>query len=144
MKKHLFFLLLTTIIGFIACKKEEATTPAATTDQPVGAFTATRTGSLVAQNGTPTAGTVQLGTDTKSTVFLKLNSNYKSDYHSGAVTLYLSKGATYKTETVQLISGVSKDGEQYFKVTPSVGNEFTHLIVWCSAAKIPFGNAELK
>ena len=146
MKKNFLFIALISIIGLASCKKDN-TTPTATTttsDQPVGAFTAQRTGSLVAQSGTPTQGTAQLGTDTKGTSFLKLGSNFKSDYHTGTVTLYASKGATYAASTVQLISAVGKDGEQYFKLSAALSSDFTHLIVWCGSAKIPFGNAELK
>ena len=146
MKKSLFFIALLAISGLTNCK-EDAVTPTTTpttSDQPVGAFTAQRAGSLVAQNGTPTQGTVQLGTDTKGTSFLKLGSNFKSDYHTGTVTLYASKGATYAASTVQLISAVGKDGEQYFKLSAALSSDYTHLIVWCGSAKIPFGNAELK
>lgn len=146
MEKNILFVALLSIIGLVSCKKD-ATTPTiipTTTDQPVGAFTAQRSGSLVAQSGTPTKGTAQLGMDTKGTPFLKLGSDFKSDYHTGTVTLYMSKGAIYAASTVQLISAVGKDGEQYFKMGAAAGSDFTHLIVWCGSAKIPFGNAELK
>ncbi len=146
MKKSFLFIALLSVITLASCK-EDAVTPTTTptaTDQPVGAFTAQRTGSLVAQSGTPTKGIAQLGMDTKGTAFLKLGSDFTSDYHTGAVTLYMSKGATYAASTVQLISGVSKNGEQYFKLSAVVSSDFTHLIVWCGSAKIPFGNAELK
>ena len=146
MKKSLLFIAILSIIGLTNCK-EEAVTPTTTpttSDQPVGAFTAQRTGSLVAQGGTPTQGTAQLGTDTKGTSFLKLGSNFKSDYHTGTVTLYASKGSVYAPSTVQLISAVGKDGEQYFKLSAALSSDYTHLIVWCGSAKIPFGNAELK
>ncbi len=146
MKKNLLFIALLMTIGFASCKKDDMTTTTTTTptDQPVGAFTAQRTGSLVAQSGTPTKGVAQLGVDTKGTSFLKLGSDFTSDYHTGAVTLYMSKGATYAASTVQLISGVNKNGEQYLKLSAAVSNDFTHLIVWCGSAKIPFGNGELK
>ena len=146
MKKNLLFIAFLSIIGLTNCK-EDAITPTTTpttTDQPVGVFTAQRSGSLVAQSGTPTKGTVQLGTDTKGTSFLKLGSDFKSDYHTGTVTLDASKGATYAASTVQLISAVGKDGEQHFKMSAALSSDYTHLIVWCGSAKIPFGNAELK
>ena len=146
MKKSLLFIALLSIIGLTNCKEDAVTpttTPAAT-DQPVGAFTAQRSGSLVAQSGTPTKGTMQMGTDTKGTPFFKLGTDFKSDYHTGTVTLYASKGAVYAASTVQLISAVGKDGEQYFKLSAALSSDYTHLIVWCGSAKIPFGNAELK
>ena len=146
MKKFFLFIALLFAVGFSSCK-EEAVTPTTTptaTDQPVGAFTAQRSGSLVAQSGTPTKGNVQMGMDSKGTPFLKLGSDFKSDYHTGTVTLYASKGATYAASTVQLISAVGKDGEQYFKMSAALSSDYTHLIVWCGSAKIPFGNAELK
>ena len=146
MKKNYLFIALLFVIGLSSCK-EEAVTPTTTpttSDQPVGAFTSQRSGSLVAQSGTPTKGTVQMGTDTKGTPFFKLGTDFKSDYHTGTVTLYASKGAVYAASTVQLISAVGKDGEQYFKLSAALSSDYTHLIVWCGSAKIPFGNAELK
>lgn len=144
MKRNLLWVALLAIILWSSCK-EETTTPTPTaTDQPVGAFTATRSGSLTPQSGTPTKGTVQVGMDSKNTVFLKLGSDFKSDFHTGTVTLYMSKGATYSASTIQLVNTVNKDGEQYFKMAGLPGSEFTHLIVWCGSAKIPFGNAEVK
>ena len=102
MEKNILFIALLSIIGLVSCKKD-ATTPTTTpttTDQPVGAFTAQRSGSLVAQSGTPTKGTVQMGTDTKGTPFFKLGTDFKSDYHTGTVTLYASKGSVYAPSTV--------------------------------------------
>ena len=146
MKKNFLFIALLFAIGLSSCKENAVTpTPTPTTsDHPVGAFTAQRSGSLVAQSGTPTKGTVQLGVDTKGTTFLRLGSDFKSDYHTGTVTLYASKGSVHAPSTVQLISAVGKDGEQHFKMSAALSSDYTHLIVWCGSAKIPFGNAELK
>ena len=111
---------------------------------PVGTFTSQRTGILVNQNGTPpTKGSVQLGIDGNNTQFIKTSSDFQTEL-SGAVTVYLSKGNVYNAATVQAISLITKNGEQYFKVTPKITADFTHAIIWCPAAKIPFGYVELK
>lgn len=145
MKKTFLFSFILSLFIFASCKKDETTVSTPTpSDAPVGTFTAARAGSLTAQSGTVTGGKVEIGVDTKGTQFLHLVSDFKSDFHTGAVTLYFSKGATYSDAGVKSVSLVNKNGEQFFKVTPSVSNDFTHLIVWCGVAKIPFGVAELK
>jgi hypothetical protein len=148
MKKGFFFSMLFALAAFTSCTKTEEVTVDST--QPVGAFTAKTTGALTAQNGTPTKGTASIGTDTKSTYFVKLGSDFTTELGTGTATLYLSTSATYKASPgtgnpdLKLVGVIAKNGEQNFKLTAAPDAKFTYVIVWCGSAAIPFGNAQLK
>ena len=58
MKKFFFASIAITAMFFTSCKKETTTVTVDPT-KPDGAFTVSKTGSLVAQNGTPTQGTIE-------------------------------------------------------------------------------------
>ena len=144
MRNNIFVIALITVIGFASCAKEATTPIPQASSKPEGTFTATKTGSFVAAPGEPAAGTAQIGTDTKSTQFVKFGTDFKSSFSTGAVTVIMSKTANYEPASGQVVSLVSVNGEQFFKVTPSVSSEFKYVILWCSAARVPFGSAELK
>ena len=133
---------------FASCKKSTETVTV-DSSQPSGAFTASKTGSLTAQNGTPTTGTIQLGTDAQGTTFLHLGSNFKTELGTGTATVYLSTTATYMANpgagnpTLKLIGVVAANGEKYYKITGTVPSNFTYVIIWCGSANIPFGNGQL-
>ena len=138
------FLILFSLISLItvACKKDTVANPDNTVTVS-GSFTPIMVGTFSAQNGTPTGGKVYIGTDDKNAL-LKLGSDFTTEFGSGAATIYLSKGATYSDATVLQTSLVSKNGEQYFKLTALPSSDYTHVLVYCAAAKVPFGNASLK
>ncbi len=147
MKNFLFssFLLLALAAMVISCKDDVIADP----NQPTGTFTSQRTGTFVAQNGTASAGTAQIGTDENGDQFVKLGSDFTSTFATGTLTIYLSKGATYMADpgngnpTLRLLGVVRAGGEQYFKVTTPVTSDFNYVILWCGSASIPFGNAPL-
>ena len=130
---------------FGACKKDDTTDIPNTSATPVGTFTVQRTGTFVHQNGSPTtSGTVQIGLDANGAQWLKFGADFVTETTSGAAIVAMSKSVTYSDNTVTSVGSLSKKGEQYYKITTPLGNEFTHVIIWCAAAKIPFGNAPLK
>lgn len=140
----LFGLFLTV---FAACDKEETVTiDSAKPDT----FTKTRSGSLTAQNGTPTAGTAELGTDKSGAQWLHLGSDFKTELGTGTATVYLSKGDTYLADpgngnpTLILAGVIASNGEMYYKLSKTAGADYTHVIIWCGSASIPFGNAKLQ
>ena len=148
MKKGLFFSIMLAMSALVACTKtNEVTIDSA---QPQGTFTASKTGALVAQNSTPTKGTASVGTDSKGTNFVKLGSDFTTELGTGTATLYFSTSATYKASPgtgnpdLKLIGTIPKNGEQNFKLTAAPDAKFTHVIVWCGSASVPFGNAMLK
>lgn len=148
MKKALLFSLMFALGAMVSCTKTETVT--VDSSVPSGAFTSKLAGALTAQNGTPTAGTASVGTDGQSTNWVKLGSDFKTELGTGTATLYLSTSATYKASPgtgnpdLKLVGVIAKNGEQYFKLSSAPESKFTHVIVWCGSAAIPFGNAMLK
>ena len=95
--RHILFVALLAV-GMSACNKDDNNpTTQVTTDGPAGATTTLRTGTLTAENGTPTAGTVSTVRDVNGVEWLQLGSDFKSDFGTGTVTAYLAKtGANIK------------------------------------------------
>ncbi|SFT37373.1 hypothetical protein SAMN04489724_0467 [Algoriphagus locisalis] len=112
-----------------------------------GPITVLRTGSLLAQSGTSTKGMVQLVEAKDGKLFLRLTEDFTSKFTTGTVTVYLSTSNRLKlaeSDSFQLVSIVGKSGEHFFSLTGPPSSKFTHGIIWCGAAAIPFGFAELK
>jgi hypothetical protein len=148
MKKNFLFLAVALLFALASCTKTETVTIDSAT--PQGNFTKTKAGTWVAQNGTPTKGSVQIGTDEKGTPFVKLGSDFTTELGTGTATIYLSTSATYKADPgkgnpdLKLLGIIAKNGEQYFKLAAAPESKFTYAIVWCGSAAIPFGNAPLQ
>jgi hypothetical protein len=148
MKKGFLCSMLLAVVALASCTKTNEVT--IDSSAPVGAFTATKTGALVAQNSTPTKGTASVGTDTQGTAFVKLGSDFATELGTGTATLYLSTSATYKASPgtgnpdLKLVGIIAKNGEQNFKLAAAPDAKFSYVIVWCGSAAIPFGNAMLK
>ncbi len=151
MKSHILFfalLTLTSLTVFTACEKEVEVIVDST--QPRGAFTPSKNGTFVEQNGTGSKGAVQLGTDADGVQFLKFGSDFSTNFATGTVTVYLSTSMTFTPDPgngnpeLRLIGPVSKAGENYFKLDPAAAVKFTHVILWCGSANIPFGYAQLQ
>ena len=136
------------IIAFTACQKD-AEIITIDTAVPQGAFTISRQGNISEQNNTGSKGTVQVGLDSKSTYFLKFGSDFSTVLATGTVTVYFSTSNTFKADPakgnpdLKLAGTVSKNGEMYIKLSGPIESKFTHLILWCGSANIPFGNASL-
>ena len=66
---------------------------------------------------------------------------------TGTVNVYLSSSKDLtlsEKESFQLVAVVNEPGEHYFKLANFPDSKFSHGILWCGAAAIPFGFAELK
>ncbi len=137
-------------IAFTSCKKDDTTTVTIDSAQPNGAFTATRAGNFVAQNGTPTQGKAEVGTDASGVTFLHFASNFKTEQGTGTTSVFLSTSATYTANPgagnpdLQLAGIVRKDGEVYYKMNGPIAAKFTHVVLWCASANVQFGNAKLQ
>ena len=129
------------------CSNDETIT--IDSSKPDGTFTSTKSGMFVEQNSTGSMGTVELGTDSKNIQFVKFDSDFTTNLATGTVTVYLSTSMTYTADPgngnpdLKLVGIVTKAGENYFKVDPAAPAKFTHAILWCGSANIPFGYAEL-
>ncbi len=145
--KKLIYAFAIVAMGLSSCSKDNTVT--VDTSLPNGTFTPTKTGTFTAQNATPTAGTAQLGTDSKSIQFLKFGSDFKTEFGTGTVTIYLSTTMTFTASpgtgnpNLKLVGIVPKAGENYFKIDPAADPKFAYVIIWCGTANIPFGNAKL-
>jgi hypothetical protein len=141
-------LLATTPMFFTACEKD-AEEILVDTSIPQGAFTASKTGSIVEQNMTASKGTIKLGTDTKNVQFVQFGADFQTVLATGTVSVYLSTSKDFVADpgngnpNLRLIGIAQKNGEQYFKLDPKADAKFTHLILWCGSAGVPFGYAAL-
>ncbi len=151
MKKNFVFILLglMSTTAMISCSKDDPTTITIDSSQPQGAFTASASGTFVDQNAAGSVGKVELGMDAEGTQFLKFDSDFSTGLATGTVTVYFSTSMDYVADPgngnpdLRLLGPVQKTGEMYIKVDPVLQAQFTHVILWCATANIPFGYAEL-
>jgi hypothetical protein len=111
-----------------------------------GPITVVKTGTLTAQSSTNTLGMFQLVTNAEGKYFVRLTENFTTKFSTGTVTVYLSTSDRLQLSTsgtFQLVSIVGKAGEHFFPLTAAPDAKFTHGIIWCGAAAIPFGFAPL-
>ena len=147
MKRFVQFLapLMFLLVFASACTEEVIIDPTL----PTGDFSADRSGTFVEQNGTGSAGTAEIGTDDDGEQFVRFGSNFTTNFATGTVTVYLSTSETFTADpgngnpALRLLGVTRAGGEQFFKVDPAAGNNFTHVILWCASANIPFGYAAL-
>lgn len=147
--KSLFFTLLSlaSVALFTACEKTTEVIVDPTV--PQGAFTVSKSGTFTEQNATGSKGAVQIGTDEKGTQFLKFGSDFNTNFATGTVTVYLSTSMTFTPDPgagnpdLRLIGPVNKAGENYFRLIPAAEAKFTHVILWCGSANVPFGYAQM-
>jgi hypothetical protein len=146
-----FVFLALSMVAFTACQ-EDAPDPVEIvidSSQPQGTFTAQRSGTFVEQNGTGSAGAAQIGTDSTGTQFLRFGDDFMTNLGTGTVTIYLSTSDTFTADPgsgnpdLRLVGPVADNGEAYFKLMPTAEARFSHVILWCGTANIPFGNAAL-
>jgi hypothetical protein len=111
-----------------------------------GPFKVVLTGDLVRQSGTNTTGMVQIVEDNSGAFFVRLSENFNTKFSTNTVTVYLSTSATLRLNesgSFEKIGGVNRAGEHFYKLDDFPEEKFTHGIIWCGAAGIPFGNALL-
>jgi hypothetical protein len=111
-----------------------------------GPITVLRTGSLTAQSSTSTKGMVQLVTDKDGKYYIRLTEDFTTKFTTGTVTVYLSTSDKLQlsvADSFQLVAIVGKAGEHFFPLSGTPNSKFTHGIIWCGAAAIPFGFAPL-
>ena len=147
-KSSLFLLLMAGMFAFTACEKEVEVIVDPTL--PKGTFTSAKSGTFVEQNATGSKGAAQLGKDADGTSFLKLGSDFSTSFATGTVTVYLSTSQTFTASPgtgnpdLRLIGPVNKAGEKYFRLDAAPDAKFTHVILWCASANVPFGYAKLQ
>ncbi len=149
MKSSLLLGLAFSFLTFLSCTKESDEV-IIDSSLPQGAFVASKSGTIVEQSDTKSTGTITLGKDAKGTEFLKFGSDFATVLATGTVSVYLSTSAVFTASPgtgnpdLRLVGPVAKNGELYFKMDPTVPSKFTHVILWCGTAGVPFGYANLK
>jgi hypothetical protein len=149
MKFILPLFVLFAVFTFTSCDEEETTIVTIDSAQPNN-FVAALSGNLVAENGTPTTGVVELGEDADGRTFLRLGDDFTTEQATGTVTVYLSTSETFTPSPgtgnpdLILVGALNTNGEKFFQVTRDVPANFTHVILWCASANIPFGNARIQ
>lgn len=146
-----FFLLFLSIglVTFISCSKDPVEV-IVDSSQPQGAVTSIRTGNIVEQNGTKSKGEISLIKDAQGVEFLRFSTDFKTELATGTVSVYLSTSEVFKSSPstgnpdLRLVGTIAKNGALFFKMDPIVQAKFSHVILWCGTAGIPFGYAELK
>lgn len=147
MKNLLIVFAVFSLFAFTACTEEEPIV--IDTSVPAGTFTVSKSGSFVAQNGTPTTGMAAVGIDSLNTTFVQFNSAFATEFGTGTVTVYLSTTDALSFDPgsgnpdAKLVGITQQAGEQYFKLSSTVDEKFTHIVLWCASANIPFGYAPL-
>lgn len=146
----LVFLSFTFTATMTSCGEDTETIVNVDSSQPNGTFTASKSGTLTAQNGTPTEGTVEVGIDEDGSSFLRLGNDFMTGLGTGTVSIYFSTSDTFTPDPANgnpdliLVGVVTKNGETFYKLENQLPSNFTHLILWCGTANIPFGNAPLQ
>ena len=144
----LTFLFLAVSLIFTSCDDDDPIT--IDSSQPNGSLTINRMGDFTAQNNTPTAGSAELGTDDDNENFLRFSTDFTTELGTGTVSVYFSTSDTFTADPMNgnpdlmLVGAVQGNGEQFFKLDQAVPSNFTHVILWCNTASIPFGNAALQ
>ncbi|CAM3549047.1 DM13 domain-containing protein [Zobellia roscoffensis] len=117
---------------------------------PVGDLTVASSGNLTAESGTPTEGLVELGKDTNDTDFVHFADDFMTELGTGTVGIFLSTSETFTADPangnpdLMLIGNVQGNGEMYIKLDATPDAKYTHIILWCATANIPFGNVQLQ
>lgn len=138
--------VLMLLLILTSCSDNMEVLPANNVDV-TGTFEIIKGGMLNSQSSTQTTGMVQVIQDDTGNYFIRLSENFNTKFSTGTVTVYLSTSASLKlneTGSFQLIGIVNMPGEHFYELNEFPDEKFSHGIIWCGAAAIPFGNARLE
>ena len=145
---QLWTLLAAFTLSIASCTGEDGSPDAPDDNEMVmGQVDVIKSGNLTAQSSTNTQGNVAIVKDKDGKHFVRLSENFTTKFSTGTVTVYLATSQTLNLESsssFQLVSIVGKPGEQFFSLSGLPDAKFTHVIIWCGAAAIPFGFARME
>lgn len=148
-KSGQIFIFFGIIMTLISCDNGKDHEPTGLTDPAVKTklenYEVLNEGSFTSQSGSGTRGKIQQVSAEDGAYFIRLSKDFMSSFHTGTVTVYLSTSAKLTLSdknSYQLVSVVDKGGEHFLKLSRIPDPKFTHGILWCGAAAIPFGYAE--
>jgi len=149
MKKSLI-LLYVAFLGIISCSDDKDPVFVDST-KPTGTFEIKRSGTFIDENKAGSTGMASLGVDSQGKEFLKFDENFKTALATGTVTVYLSTSSKFMADpengnpNLLAIGPVRMAGENYFSIPAGTSTaKYTHVLLWCGSAGIPFGHAEIK
>ncbi len=151
LKSAAVVVLFAAALGVAGCKSDPVQ-PIINNNGPVAPTTVLRTGTLTAENGTPTAGSVSVIRDANNDQWVTFGSNFTSSFATGTVTVYLAKAASRigdqrvlpppPVPNILAAGFVSSNGAQALKL-PASSTGFGYVVLYCETAEINFGNAPL-
>lgn len=151
MKSAAIVVLFAAALGITGCKNDPAQ-PIVNNNGPVAPTTVLRTGTLTAENGTPTAGSVSVIRDANSDQWVNFGTDFTSSFATGTVTVYLAKSGSRigdqrmlpppPVPNILAVGFVTKNGAQALKL-PGASAGFGYVVLYCETAEINFGNARL-
>ncbi|RSK49908.1 hypothetical protein [Hymenobacter rigui] len=137
--------------GSTACSSHDDAAdpqPAAVTDPAT--LTTLKTGSVVAQGGTSSKGTLLVARNAAGKELVRLNPDFMTEFHTGSVAIYLARSADQirvqraaNPANVLKVGVITQNGLQDLVYEGSHAG-FTHVVLYCEAAQYNFGAAELK
>ncbi|MEB2775161.1 hypothetical protein SYJ56_07570 [Algoriphagus sp. D3-2-R+10] len=151
MKNPLRYILpILVIISLGSCNKSDDPIPSTPDEGTLtisGNLDVIKKGTFTSQSGSNTKGMIALGSDVKGDFYVQLSNDFNSSFHTGTVTVYLSNSSNLtltESSSFQLVAVVDEGGEHFFKLPSFPDAKFSHGILWCGAAAIPFGFAEFE
>ena len=133
-----------------SCSKD-TTAPAPTPIAPTStAYTTLRTGTVLAQGGVSSGGTLAIVKAANGTEYVKFNMDFHSDFHTGSLGIYLAKSndlirnqRAANPANVVRVGTITQSGEQQLVIT-GTSTGFSHVILHCDPAQYNFGAAALQ
>ena len=142
--------LLATGPALSSCSNSSPADPQPTPTTDPGVLTTLKTGSVVAQGGTNSRGTLLVARNAAGKELVRLNPDFVTEFHTGSLGVYLAKsGAGIREQraasaaNVLKVGVITQNGLQDLVYDGSHAG-FTHVVFYCEAAQYNFGAAELK
>ncbi|GAC1597412.1 MAG: hypothetical protein NVS3B25_22480 [Hymenobacter sp.] len=132
------------------CSKASDEPAPAATPPPAGTnYTVVRSGTVLAQGGVASGGTVDIVKASSGAELVRFNKDFFTDFHTGSLSIYLAKSsdqirnqqAADPTSVVR-VGTITQSGAQLLPITGSATG-FSHLILHCDPAQYNFGAAAL-
>ncbi|PZV87206.1 hypothetical protein CLV31_10178 [Algoriphagus aquaeductus] len=149
MKKLIQFypILFALLMGFAGCDNMGEEMPMNASTEIEGPLEVLKRGTLSNQSGAGTRGTMELLKGPTNKYYIGLSENFTTKFSTGTVTVYLSTSASLRLNesgSFMLLGLANRPGVHFFELPGSLDPKFTHGIIWCGAAGIPFGNTLLE
>ncbi|WP_310395524.1 hypothetical protein [Hymenobacter sp.] len=132
-----------------ACNKETAV-PAAPAPPASTVFTTLRMGTVVAQGGVMSGGTIAIVKAADGSEHVQFNADFYTDFHTGSLGIYLAKSnALVRNQraadpaSVVRVGTITQSGAQLLPITGTSAG-FSHVILHCDPAQYNFGAAPMQ